>query len=169
MAVGAPGRVKHLISMGAMSTDCVRLFVLDEADKLMDETFQNDINEIFSKLPTRKQLIAASATYTDDLKAFLANYMVSPTQVTSENETPLLLGLKQYYLPVSEPFFNTVQEMLAKNNLLLEILSNITFTQCLVFCNYQTRAQSVSSIITQKVLTRHISQRQNRKLKGWKL
>ena len=43
IAVGAPGRVKHLIEEGSMKVDSIRLFVLDEADKLMEESFRNDI------------------------------------------------------------------------------------------------------------------------------
>lgn len=43
IAVGAPGRVKHLISEGLMNVSAVRLFVLDEADKLMEESFRKDI------------------------------------------------------------------------------------------------------------------------------
>lgn len=43
IAVGAPGRVKHLIEKGFLKTDNIRLFVLDEADKLMENSFQGDI------------------------------------------------------------------------------------------------------------------------------
>lgn len=43
IAVGAPGRVKHLIEMGLLTVSKIRLFVLDEADKLMEINFQTDI------------------------------------------------------------------------------------------------------------------------------
>lgn len=43
IAVGAPGRVKHLIDKGLLKVSSIRLFVLDEADKLMDTSFQKDI------------------------------------------------------------------------------------------------------------------------------
>lgn len=43
IAVGAPGRIEHLISEGLMKVDAVRLFVLDEADKLMENSFRTDI------------------------------------------------------------------------------------------------------------------------------
>ena len=43
IAVGAPGRVKHLIENGVLKTDSIRLFVLDEADKLMESSYQKDI------------------------------------------------------------------------------------------------------------------------------
>lgn len=43
IAVGAPGRVKHLIEKGLLTVSKVRLFVLDEADKLVETNFQTDI------------------------------------------------------------------------------------------------------------------------------
>lgn len=53
IAIGAPGRVKHLIDKGYLKMDHVRLFVLDEADKLMEESFQKDIKYV----PIEKSLI----------------------------------------------------------------------------------------------------------------
>jgi ATP-dependent RNA helicase DDX20 len=46
IAVGAPGRVKHLIEKGFLKTDNVRLFVLDEADKLMEPSFLKDVKYV---------------------------------------------------------------------------------------------------------------------------
>ena len=46
IAIGAPGRIKHLIDKGFLKTNHVRLFVLDEADKLLEDNFQKDIKYI---------------------------------------------------------------------------------------------------------------------------
>jgi ATP-dependent RNA helicase DDX20 len=46
VAVGSPGRVKHLIQMGCLKTSNIRLFVLDEADKLMEPAFLKDIKYV---------------------------------------------------------------------------------------------------------------------------
>lgn len=43
IAVGAPGRIRHLIDKGFLKLENVRLFILDEADKLMETSFQKDI------------------------------------------------------------------------------------------------------------------------------
>lgn len=48
IAVGAPGRIKHLIEKGFLQVSKVRLFVLDEADKLMEINFQKDIKLVLS-------------------------------------------------------------------------------------------------------------------------
>nr|XP_033339798.1 probable ATP-dependent RNA helicase DDX20 [Megalopta genalis] len=96
IAVGAPGRIRHLIEKGLLIVENVRLFILDEADKLMESNFQKDINFIFSKLPLSKQVIASSATYPGDLETFLSTYMCSPVLTSPDNDGPILIGLKQF-------------------------------------------------------------------------
>lgn len=144
IAVGAPGRVKHLIEKGFLKTDNVRLFVLDEADKLMERSFLKDVNYIFSALPRNKQLIALSATYPEELDVFLSRYMRCPTHVNPGPEGPVLLGIRQF-LSVVQPHLNTMVQIKYKVQELLRILSFVPFRQCLIFSNYQTRAQSICS------------------------
>ncbi|XP_076245512.1 uncharacterized protein LOC143186030 [Calliopsis andreniformis] len=142
VAVGAPGRIKHLIDKGFLKVDNVRLFVLDEADKLMETSFQKDINYIFSKLPLSKQVIASSATYPGDLEAFLQTYMCSPVLTSPDNDGPILIGLRQFVAVV--PFHpNTMKQVQIKVDELIKIFNKVPFKQSLVFSNYQTRAQSV--------------------------
>lgn len=143
IAVGAPGRIKSLIKKKILNVNSVKLFVLDEADKLMEKSFENDVNEIYRSLPLKKQIIATSATYPNNLEEFLKKYMQSPTYVGSENENQLLLGLKHFIREV-KPFYNVAQEIKFKNEELLNLLSNISFTQCIIFSNYQTRAENIS-------------------------
>ncbi|XP_047344123.1 probable ATP-dependent RNA helicase ddx20 [Vespa velutina] len=146
IAVGAPGRVKHLIEKGFLKTDNIRLFVLDEADKLMENSFQGDINYIFSKLPVSKQVIASSATYLGDLESFLQMYMCSPILTSPDDDGPILVGLKQFVTVVpSHPC--TMKQVKFKVKELIKIFNKIPFKQCLVFSNYQSRAQSVCNKI----------------------
>lgn len=149
VAIGAPGRIKHLIESRLLKTEQIKLFVLDEADKLVDASFQADINQIFHKLPIKKQVIASSATYPEQLDAFLARYMCCPTYISADVDGPLLLGLRQY-VNIVKAHANVVQQLKIKNERLNEILSKVSFTQCLIFTNYQTRAESVSNILNQK-------------------
>lgn len=152
IAVGAPGRVKHLIEKELLKTNNIRLFVLDEADKLMDKSFQTDINYIFSKLPSNKQVIASSATYPGDLEVFLQMYMRSPLLTSPNNEGPILLGLKQFASVVSS-HPNVMKQVQIKIDELIKILNKIPFKQCIVFSNYQSRAQSVCNKINSKGLS----------------
>ncbi|XP_049818765.1 probable ATP-dependent RNA helicase DDX20 [Aethina tumida] len=146
IVVGAPGRITHLIELGHLKMDSVRLLVLDEADKLMEASFENDINYIYNASRDRKQMITTSATYFNDLDNFLCQYMLSPTHVIAEIESPLLLGLRNYIRIMGEES-NVYVEVKAKNEELVHFLSNISYTQCLVFSNYQTRAEGISNCL----------------------
>ncbi|KAM7411788.1 hypothetical protein PAMA_021656 [Pampus argenteus] len=152
IAVGSPGRIKQLIELGMLSTATIRLFVLDEADKLLEEgSFQEQINWIFSSLPVNKQMLALSATYPESLAQHLTRYMREPTFVRLNPRDMGLKGLKQYYkLVQSHPLPHKVFEEKVQH--LLELFSKIPFNQALVFSNLHTRAQHLADILSSKGL-----------------
>ncbi|KAI3356925.1 hypothetical protein L3Q82_003566 [Scortum barcoo] len=152
IAVGSPGRIKQLIELGMLSTASIRLFVLDEADKLLEEgSFQEQINWVFSSLPVNKQMLALSATYPESLAQHLTRYMREPTFVRLNPRDMGLKGLKQYYkLVQSHPLPHKVYEEKVQH--LLELFSKIPFNQALVFSNLHTRAQHLADILSSKGL-----------------
>ncbi|KAK5863675.1 hypothetical protein PBY51_000688 [Eleginops maclovinus] len=152
IAVGSPGRIKQLIELGMLSTASIRLFVLDEADKLLEEgSFQEQINWIFSSLPVNKQMLALSATYPESLAQHLTRYMREPTFVRLNPSDMGLKGLKQYYkLVQSQPLPHMVFQEKVQH--LLELFSKIPFNQALVFSNLHTRAQHLADILSSKGL-----------------
>ncbi|VDM43561.1 unnamed protein product [Toxocara canis] len=122
IVVGTTGRVCQLVNEDILPTTHVRLFVLDEADKLMEEDFQKDINFLFSSLPDSKQVAVFSATYPE---AHLIRLSAEDVQ---------LLGIKQYVaLNYSDDGPTS----------LIHLLSSITFNQCLVFANFQDRCEQL--------------------------
>ncbi|XP_075052347.1 putative ATP-dependent RNA helicase DDX20 isoform X2 [Mixophyes fleayi] len=150
IAVGSPGRIKQLIEIGYLYTASIRLFILDEADKLLEEgSFQDQINWIYSSLPANKQMLAVSATYPESLAKALTKYMREPTFVRLNVTDPSLLGLKQYYKVVNthhlphKIFEEKVQH-------LQELFSRVPFNQALVFSNLHSRAQHLADVLTTK-------------------
>ncbi|XP_064605221.1 uncharacterized protein LOC135470297 [Liolophura sinensis] len=149
VAIGTPGRIKQLIENDMLKTESIRLFILDEADKLLEESFQEQINWIYSMLPDNKQMLALSATYPEYMAQQLTVYMRNPTFVRLNSEDPALLGIKQYFETAPfHPFPHTVFENKVK--VLVKILSSVSFHQCLVFSNLQARAQSLCDILNSK-------------------
>ncbi|XP_069141496.1 uncharacterized protein [Argopecten irradians] len=147
IAVGTPGRIKQLIEIGMMTTDSIRMFVLDEADKLLEEGFQEQINWIYSSLPENKQMLALSATYPEYLAQHLTAYMRNPTFLRLNISDPALLGINQYYRSV--PFHPLPHKQFEnKTKIVTEILSSVNFQQCLIFSNLQTRAQNMADTLT---------------------
>ncbi|XP_053377234.1 probable ATP-dependent RNA helicase ddx20 [Mercenaria mercenaria] len=149
IAVGTPGRIKQLIEGGVLKTDSLRLFILDEADKLLEESFQEQINWIYSTLPENKQMLALSATYPEYLAEHLTAYMRNPTFLRLNISDPALLGIRQYYQTVAyHPLSHVIFE--EKCKVLSNILSSVSFQQCLVFSNLQTRAQTLADSLTSR-------------------
>ncbi|KAG8132008.1 hypothetical protein E2320_009899 [Naja naja] len=150
IAVGSPGRIKQLIDLDYLNTSSIRLFILDEADKLLEEgSFQEQVNWIYSSLPANKQMLAVSATYPESLANTLAKYMREPTFVKLNSTDPSLLGLKQYYKVVnSYPLPHKTFEEKAEH--LQELFRKIPFNQALVFSNLHSRAQHLADILSSK-------------------
>ncbi|XP_037355899.1 probable ATP-dependent RNA helicase DDX20 [Talpa occidentalis] len=150
IAVGSPGRIKQLIELDYLNPGSVRLFILDEADKLLEEgSFQEQINWIYSSLPASKQMLAVSATYPEYLANALTKYMREPTFVRLNSSDPSLIGLKQYYKVVnSYPLAHKIFE--EKTQHLQELFSRIPFNQALVFSNLHSRAQHLADILSSK-------------------
>lgn len=146
IAVGTPGRIKQLIETNIMNTDSIRMFVLDEADKLLEESFQEQINWIYSTLPENKQMLALSATYPEYLAQHLTSYMRNPTFLRLNISDPALLGIKQFkrvvdYHALPNKVFDN------KTKVVIELLSSVNFQQCLIFSNLQTRAQNMADVL----------------------
>ncbi|XP_007449331.1 PREDICTED: probable ATP-dependent RNA helicase DDX20 [Lipotes vexillifer] len=150
IAVGSPGRIKQLIELDYLNPGSIRLFILDEADKLLEEgSFQEQINWIYSSLPASKQMLAVSATYPEFLANALTKYMREPTFVRLNSSDPSLIGLKQYYKVVSSyPLAHKIFE--EKTQHLQELFSKIPFNQALVFSNLHSRAQHLADILSSK-------------------
>ncbi|XP_064088050.1 probable ATP-dependent RNA helicase DDX20 [Macrobrachium nipponense] len=142
IAVGTPGRITQLIEMRLLRLDNVRLFVLDEADQLLTGQFADGIAQIASGLPLNKQVLALSATYTEDVAKVAEGLMRTPNHVRLGKESPALIGIGQFVklLPYHHQPHRRQQIKLEE---LMNILCTVTFNQCLVFSNSQLRAESV--------------------------
>lgn len=147
--VGTPGRVLHLIRNRIINPNSVTLVVLDEADKLLNDSFTTDIEEIMSKMYNREQTLIVSATLDIKAQEELLRYMRNPLGVTPKKETPILLGITQfvYQLPKME---NVIEEMQKKLEHLVRVLKAVYFNQCLVFTNSQSRAESYANGLHEK-------------------
>lgn len=150
VAVGTPGRIQQLIKENVLKTKSIRLFVIDEADKLLDSNFQETINWIYSQLPPVKQMLALSATYKEEQAALLTRYMRNPTFVRLDALRPVLLGLQQFYCNTGEQHSLPMKQFDNKAAYLLQLFSHVSFKQCLVFTNYQMRAQSLCDKLISK-------------------
>ncbi len=116
VVVGTPGRVKDLINRGHLRLNNVKYFVLDEADRMLDMGFIEDIEYIMSKLPENKQTLLFSATMPNEIRRLAEEFLdenyktvkIAPEQVTVER-------IKQVaYRTDNKNKFNTFVDVLQK-------------------------------------------------------
>lgn len=153
--VGTPGRILHLIKNNYVCLQHIQTLVLDEADKLMTDDFYHDINVLLNALNQNRQIIASSATYANGLDKLIVSFMHNPIAVSTARDTPVLIGVKQFLLPVdnftaqhteSTP---SIQAMWRKVNAVEYVLRTTAFKQCILFSNSQFRANSFANYLIQ--------------------
>lgn len=80
--IGTPGRVKDLIERGKIRMDFFESIVLDEADRMLDMGFIDDMREILGLMPKSKQGLFFSATFSPEIKKLCADFLVDPITVS---------------------------------------------------------------------------------------
>ncbi|MFH1256623.1 MAG: DEAD/DEAH box helicase [Candidatus Diapherotrites archaeon] len=101
--VGTPGRLLDLISRGALNFKNAKFLVLDEADKMFDMGFRDDVERIISFLPQKRQTMLFSATMPDEILHLIDRHMKQDKIVfdLSEDNAPVE-EVEQFYLMVDK-------------------------------------------------------------------
>ncbi|NVD72579.1 ATP-dependent RNA helicase DbpA [Duganella sp. BJB1802] len=84
IVVGTPGRVRDHLGRGTLDLSKVETLVLDEADRMTDMGFYDEIAGIVSACPKRRQTLLFSATYPDDIRRATDSFLADPVEVTVE-------------------------------------------------------------------------------------
>ncbi|PXF48033.1 putative ATP-dependent RNA helicase DDX20 [Gracilariopsis chorda] len=139
IVIGTPGRVIALIKKSILVVDHVNLFVMDEADRLVDSTYLHSVPEICALLPSRRQTLAFSATYEPWLRNVLMDVMRDPAYFSFPNsehpsdETDMLRRavldhVHQYKVAVVGGINDKLKGV-------SDLLKNTLFNLCITFIN----------------------------------
>jgi ATP-dependent RNA helicase RhlE len=122
--VATPGRLIDLVNQGIVSLAKVEIFVLDEADRMLDMGFLRDIERIMRLLPSRRQNLMFSATFSNDIKKLAHTILHHPVQVeaTPENTTVDAIDQKVYRVAKAK-----------KTDLIIKLILDGNWKQVLVF------------------------------------
>jgi ATP-independent RNA helicase DbpA len=85
IVVGTPGRIVDHIAKGTLKLDSVNQLVLDEADRMLEMGFSEDIDKVLEACNTDRQTLLFSATYPDDIKKISARCQRDPQMVSVES------------------------------------------------------------------------------------
>ncbi len=138
--VGTPGRILKHLGKSSLQLDNVTTLVLDEADRMLDMGFYDDIAAIIAATPNTRQTLLFSATYPDSIKQLSAAFQKNPLQVSVE-ATHSDADIKQL-------FFETTPAQ--RLPLLAEILAHYQPESSVIFCNTKLACQEVADTLTQQ-------------------
>lgn len=97
---GTPGRVRDLITRQALNLTSIDILVLDEADRMLDMGFVEDLDFIMKPMKSEKQVLLFSATMAENVKQLAFDYTRDPKEITVSQDEIVLDLVKQYYIPV---------------------------------------------------------------------
>jgi len=126
IVVGTPGRLIDHLRRGTLNLSSTKVVVLDEADRMLDMGFIDDINYILSRVPEDRQLSLFSATIDQSVMNVCHRYMKNPEKILVSKDEIALTQLNQYYMLVNPR---------NKIEYLLDILKHNNMGKVIIFCN----------------------------------
>ena len=133
IVVGTPGRLLKHLEMQTLRLDAVRTLVLDEADRMLDMGFHDDIMAIIGKTPASRQTLLFSATYPEGIRQVSAAVQRDPDDIRVESS---------HSGPDIEQIFYQVDKD-ERVNILFKIIAHYQPESSLVFCNTRQQCQSL--------------------------
>jgi ATP-independent RNA helicase DbpA len=137
IAVGTPGRVQDHLQRNSLKLDGLTTLVLDEADRMLDMGFAEDMKAIISRTPKNRQTLLFSATYPDEIKEISRSVQRDPVTVTVD---------EAHEAGVIEQLFFEVKKQ-DRNDTLLALFGHYKPASTLVFCFTKKQCDQVASFL----------------------
>jgi ATP-dependent RNA helicase RhlE len=138
IVIATPGRLLDLYNQRHLSLKSISMFVLDEADRMLDMGFLGDIQKIISLMPAQRQNLMFSATFSGEIKKLTKDILNNPTtvDVSPPNSTVESISQMGYRVDKSK-----------KKDLLVHLINDQNWNQALVFCRTKHGANNLSEKI----------------------
>ncbi|MGJ5643523.1 DEAD/DEAH box helicase [Formosa sp. S-31] len=137
--VATPGRLLDLCNQGLLSLNKVELFVLDEADRMLDMGFVRDIEKVIKLIPAKRQNLMFSATFSKEIKKLAHGILNHPVMVEATPENTTVEVIKQKVIRVDKA---------KKTELIIKLITEGKWKQVLVF----TRTKHGANNLTKKMM-----------------
>ncbi|KAG0028252.1 translation initiation factor eIF4A [Podila clonocystis] len=145
VVVGTPGRVFDMINRGALKTDHMKMFILDEADEMLSRGFKDQIYDVFQRLPPSTQVVLLSATMPTEVMEVTTKFMRDPIRILVKKDELTLEGIKQFYVAVEKEEW--------KLDTLCDLYETVTITQAVIFCNTRRKVDWLTEKLTAREFT----------------
>lgn len=139
LVVATPGRILDLMEKDVAKMGNCKVFVLDEADKLLSQDFKGMLDRVISFLPSQRQVLLFSATFPLTVESFMTKHLKDPYEINLMDELTLK-GITQFYAFVQER---------QKVHCLNTLFGKLRINQSIIFCNSTQRVELLAKKITE--------------------
>nr|MDT0252361.1 DEAD/DEAH box helicase [Endozoicomonas sp.] len=136
--VATPGRLLDLMGKKHIALDSLRILVMDEADRMLDLGFQEDIARILQKAPVKRQNLFFSATFSKDVKQLAHEFLRHPVKIEIENPNSAANTVTQSFYPVDQQ---------DKPEILSYLINGGKWKKVLVFVRTKKAANRVAELL----------------------
>ncbi|WVW80928.1 ATP-dependent RNA helicase eIF4A [Kwoniella bestiolae CBS 10118] len=145
VVVGTPGRVFDMINRGALKSEAVKMFCLDEADEMLSTGFKDSIYDIFQLLPAETQVVLLSATMPPEVLDVTKKFMRDPIRILVKKDELTLEGIRQFYIAVEKEEW--------KLDTLCDLYETVTITQAVIFCSTRRKVDWLTQKLHEREFT----------------
>lgn len=138
--VGTPGRVLDHLQQQRLDLSELRMLVLDEADRMLDMGFLDEVARIAAAMPAQRQTLLFSATYPDKIEQLAASLMQQPVRVSVSSSLQESSITQQFY----------VLDNSTREQAVMLVLQQLQPASCVVFCNTKRVTQQLADALQQQ-------------------
>jgi ATP-independent RNA helicase DbpA len=144
LIVGTPGRTLEHFKNRNFKTQNLKMVVLDEADRLLDDAFAEEITAMMDLIPKKRQTIFFSATFPEVMNEISQKYQNNPERIKIEENEDTKLQIEQYVYAAEKP---------QKIEALVQILKNHPSSCTLIFCRTKLAVNEIGKLLKQEKTT----------------
>ena len=137
IVVGTPGRVLDHLQRGHLQLEQLKTLVLDEADRMLDMGFFDDIAQLARHCPGARQTLLFSATYPDGIEGLARQLLRDPVRVTVQSQHAAG-HIVQHWFEVTEP---------QRLHSVGQLLAHFRPSSCIAFCNTRQQCRDLVAVL----------------------
>jgi len=139
IVVATPGRLLDILKKNMIKDFSPAMVILDEADEMLDMGFLDDINEIFSYLPTNRQTLLFSATMPQPIKTLASRILENPEFISITKGETTNSDIEQLYYVIEES---------ERDDAIIRLMDSETTQKSVVFCRTKSEVDRLSNVLS---------------------
>jgi ATP-dependent RNA helicase DeaD len=139
IVIATPGRLLDILKKGMIKDFIPSMVVLDEADEMLDMGFLDDINEIFSYLPTNRQTLLFSATMPQPIKTLASRILHNPEFISITKGETTNSDIEQLYYVIEES---------ERDDAIIRLMDSEETEKSIVFCRTKSEVDRLSNVLS---------------------